>query len=613
MGLTPTREGGWTLRLAYGAIAAIAASFSFKRLFDPDGFWMLAAGREILSSGLPRVNTLSHTYPDHPWKFTQWLSAVVLALAERAGGIAGVQVLLLLCAAALFLAITHTARRNREDFRWWAFVPFLAAAIAGSQYRITPRGDLATLLGLAAVPLLWSTRSRRLYLFAAALGALWSNLHAGVIFGLIEWGLIAAARLLRRDRDGLKAAAAALGAFFVGSLANPNGFYPYVYVLANTNALREYPLPIAEITSPSLQTHPLFWAVAILSLPALAPAWRRRDYAHLLFFLFFGALAAKALRFIPYFLVVTLPGTANHTSALARLLGERITTRIVGWVACALGFGVLGWCIFLETRGTVREHLPGWGVAPDLFPEGGCRYIERRNLPGRIFNEFDHGGYVAWRLHPGRGVFIDGRMFAYPWSFFLESLAYRVPDTRRLVDTYRADVAVVQRRPRGGDIDLGVIFEQMGWQLVYLEGTSYVFVRPGSAAGKAAEADVFRLVKPWKGWDQLLRDASAEPGRAIAELSRIETERLIQENDHHVLGAAAFLAGSPALAERFLAAGLARHPGHLSMRLDHATTLKRLGRPAESRAELERIVKMAPESEEAVSAREELRWPLHAP
>jgi hypothetical protein len=168
-------------------------------------------------------------------------------------------------------------------------------------------------------------------------------------------------------------------------------------------------------------------------------------------------------------------------------------------------------------------------------------------------------------------------------------------------------VAIVERRPGGGNIDLGPIFDEMGWGLAYIEGPSYVFVRPGSPAEEVARADLFRIVKPWMNWDLLLRAAWLDPERAIAELSRIPAERLIVVDDYRVLGAVAFHAGSLALCERFLAAGLARHPANLDLLQEHATILRELGRIAEARADLERVLKISPTGEEGATAREQLQ------
>ncbi len=43
------------------------------------------------------------------------------------------------------------------------------------------------------------------------------------------------------------------------------------------------------------------------------------------------------------------------------------------------------------------------------FPERAANFIEQHNLPGEIFNTYDEGGYISWKLGPGRLDYIDGR------------------------------------------------------------------------------------------------------------------------------------------------------------------------------------------------------------
>ena len=43
------------------------------------------------------------------------------------------------------------------------------------------------------------------------------------------------------------------------------------------------------------------------------------------------------------------------------------------------------------------------------FPERAAEFIERENLPAEIFNTYDEGSYLTWKLGPKRRDYIDGR------------------------------------------------------------------------------------------------------------------------------------------------------------------------------------------------------------
>jgi hypothetical protein len=58
-------------------------------------------------------------------------------------------------------------------------------------------------------------------------------------------------------------------------------------------------------------------------------------------------------------------------------------------------------------------------VGMDVREDGkaGADFLLQNNLPGRIFNGFDNGGYTIYRLYPKYKVFVDNRPEAYPADF----------------------------------------------------------------------------------------------------------------------------------------------------------------------------------------------------
>ena len=45
-------------------------------------------------------------------------------------------------------------------------------------------------------------------------------------------------------------------------------------------------------------------------------------------------------------------------------------------------------------------------------------FVKESNLRGPMFNNFDIGGYLIWKLYPEERVFVDNRPEAYPVEFF---------------------------------------------------------------------------------------------------------------------------------------------------------------------------------------------------
>src|SRR5262249_27496140 len=66
-----------------------------------------------------------------------------------------------------------------------------------------------------------------------------------------------------------------------------------------------------------------------------------------------------------------------------------------------------------EVQGLPRGHLFEYSGGVSFFPQAACDFIERQRWSGRIYNEFDWGGYCIWRFYPRQQVFIDGRCEVY--------------------------------------------------------------------------------------------------------------------------------------------------------------------------------------------------------
>jgi hypothetical protein len=585
----------------------LSVAYSAK-VGDSDAWWMLAGGRLVLDGPFPTTNTLSHTSTDYPWVFTQWLFAAGLALAERGAGLYGVEAVQVIVVAAICILLILTVRRAAPRLPWYMTAGLLLLAFEASRHRFIPRGDLATLLGLVLINYLWVERPKHLPLYFLVLSLLWTNMHVGVVFGLIWLSVLTIEDRLRPADGAGRIGAWSLAAFFVGHLGNPGFVYHYRYLLENVEILQQFPMGISELQPPVFSGFPCFYLSLGLAALLLPRALRQRRIGQALLLLLFGVLALKSRRFISYFVLATFPMTCLNLSeviqAFKPLRGNAARVAMAVVFAAAALAGAAHRFVFAPELIRV-----GWGADYVPYPKGSCDFIEARGLSGKMFNEFGQGGFIAWRLYPRYKVFIDGRGSAYPRSFFGEAMTYRPEETKKVLDRYGVDFAIVQRRPFEGDIDLGRTFDSLGWPLVYIEGSAMVFVRPGSPDARKTEGDTFALIKPWLDPETLVAGARRDPAPARGELMRIDPRLLHGPNDFHVMGIAANIAGDPGLAEKFLAAGLLRHPLYVGMRVDYAQTLVSLGRKEEARSQYETVIRQDPESRVADIVRRRLESP----
>ncbi|MFO0702449.1 MAG: hypothetical protein U0514_00995 [Candidatus Andersenbacteria bacterium] len=184
---------------------ALLAFLSWKLPTDPDLFWHVRAGNDILAHGIPHVNWYSHTFATFPWVDHEWAVEVPMALLHRLGGFRLVTV-----AFALLLTGTLTfglkwALPRRVAWPWvlvaGGTIAWLSASFLGSRPQM-----LTYLLLLLLLGLLRRLREQPRYLWLVPVLLLaWANLHGSFILGLAVLGTWVAAEVALRILPGLQA------------------------------------------------------------------------------------------------------------------------------------------------------------------------------------------------------------------------------------------------------------------------------------------------------------------------------------------------------------------------------------------------------------------------
>jgi len=318
-----------------------------------------------------------------------------------------------------------------------------------------------------------------LFLFLP-LQALWANIHGGFILGP-AFALVVALALfiVKRGREG-----AAFVAFFVALLGvsclNPYGPKHLLYPLGYAGLKTVYTEAVVEWQPPDFR-NPHFWPfealiILLLLLAPLAARRGERPFFDLLVLIPFLHLSLGVRKHVPILAIVASPPLALWLSvALGRAL--RTSTREVGrglktaYVTASLV--LLLPLPFVPFRGDAFERF----AVLSHFPVEAADFLERRALPPRLFNPYDWGGYLIFRLWPKYLVFIDGRTDLYG-RFVVEGYREALgPRWKEVLERHRVGTAVVRV---GSEM-----FERLrgapGWRLVYKGRVGAVFVKADRA------------------------------------------------------------------------------------------------------------------------------------
>ena len=116
------------------------------------------------------------------------------------------------------------------------------------------------------------------------------------------------------------------------------------------------------------------------------------------------------------------------------------------------------------------------------FPERAAKFIEQEKLPGEIFNTYDEGGYISWKLGPGRLDYIDGRdtLFAMERMQRARDVLQSQPDSalwQEEMSRCNINTVIFSRSGWHQHGRLRDLCNSSTWRPVYLDEVSAVFVR----------------------------------------------------------------------------------------------------------------------------------------
>ena len=412
--------------LFLSAIFVVALLPVTSIIHDPDFWWHLRAGQLILAhGGLLGTDPFTYTAATHQWTMHEWLTEVLFALLQRAGGL-GVIVLLLSVVTWLGLLCLALRARLRDPGRLALGAGILLAAVAG--YPIWgPRVQMVTFC-FAALTLFLAERhivkgGRAIWLLVP-LYLLWSNLHSGFILGLGFLALIVIAEVaghrlrlpMAAPPARVKTIALVLLACTAVSMINPNGPAILVYAFLTQGSGAQQSL-ILEWHSPSFQDWVVIpFGIMLISLVALVVVNRRLRARDAALVLVGVALSLQSARHIAVFLAAATPIWIDQASmflqrrARPRPQRQRVLPplRFRVTVFVTLMAGLLGVYAAIRLVPAMRVQ-PNTLVYAQDYPVCAARWLAQAPQPLHIFNQYGEGGYLADELSAkGDKVYIFG-------------------------------------------------------------------------------------------------------------------------------------------------------------------------------------------------------------
>jgi hypothetical protein len=506
-------------------LAAAAALVSVRGAYEPDLWWHLAQGREDAAGRLVRTNVFGAAHADYRQHYTSWLFDLASYELYTRGGAGAIQAAQALTLFVTFFALYGACRLEAPPS---ASAALLILTWLVLEPRALPRPHLASFAGMAGLSLILAVARRRHswrpLVWAIPLIALWSNVHVESAFGAAFLGIAAAGEWLRPSfltrAQALRALALAAAAV-AALLANPYGWGLLHYL--HENASVPSIIAIAELRPPYLPTYRAYYALAALAALLLSLPPSRVVLWELAAGAVFGALGFRYLRLTPLLALALAPALARRLSAwIPRPLDGRAV--VLTALAAGLALSRLPPAAYLsEWRAGGNAYAP-----PAFISPGAARFAETAGLAGPVFNSFNAGGYVAWRLYPAARTFQDSRLQAWPPSVFASMLAVSdQAEWDRLVAG--VDWAFVQRRNPNQLSGVGR-FPADDWALVYWDDAAEIRVRrAGRFQDVAARYEIRRLTPeadPFALAEGVSTTTDARVVDEARQLARFDPDRL---------------------------------------------------------------------------------------
>jgi tetratricopeptide (TPR) repeat protein len=459
--------------IALGALLLFVAGRCLVPMDETDLFFNLRLGDLILAHhAVPRANVLSFTWPEARDINLAWLFQVVLALAYRAGGIAGTVLLKTALVLGTWTLLFRVARRRGAHPA--AAAAALALCAWAAEPRFVERPHLVTFLGLGylllALERAEAGHPRALHALVP-LALVWANGNSCFFLAPALLGLYAVGSALDRRAPDARRAALLGAALLPFIFATPSGAGALGYIANHWRmpALR----PLQEYRAASWPLDgPFFFVAAGVALAAALPARRWRQ---LLPALALGLLGARRIRFVAEFAILAGPIVAVALGELGRRVRARLPAPDGRYLTIAAAAALAGATLVPRLQAARHgERVLDLGLEADLVPTAAIQFIDDNGLGDRMYNDLEVGSYLTWHWADRHRVFQDPRINSYPREFHA---TLRRDDLSRaeweaLLARFGVTTALVtfpELNPRAA------LFDPARWALVYRDGEALVF------------------------------------------------------------------------------------------------------------------------------------------
>ncbi len=431
---------------------------------------------------IPTVNLYSYTYPDFPFINHHWLSEVIFYIVSGTTGFNG-----------LLLFSTGIVVFSFSLLVWYSlrFKNILATTIISFLYlqilfeRTDVRPEIFSFLFLSLyMVILYSFRTKftKWIFLLPLLELLWVTMHIYFPIGILIIGLFLVDAIIKNRKQLFTSHTKILLFILIlsslSTLCNPQGIqgalYPFT-VFNNYGYQIEENQNIFFLWSYSQKLTILYFTLSLLLVSIiLFMNTLKTKLVDWLLVLLFTLLAVLSIRNFPLFVFATFIPACFVLSKTLEQFSLYKPKKLAVTLLVLLSLFV--W------SGTHLITRFGFGFGIPTGATNGIDFLQKEKIQGPLFNNFDIGSYMEYRLYPKQKVFVDGRPEAYPKDFFEKTYIPMHYDPRifkKVDQTYHFQTiffSYTDQTPWAQTF-LGWITKDPLWDMVYLDDYVVIFLK----------------------------------------------------------------------------------------------------------------------------------------
>lgn len=450
---------------------------------------------EIITTtkNIPNNNLFSYTNPDFPFINHHWLPELIFYhLSKLIGLNALLYIKTLLIIASIFIVTILTIRRtgfNLAIIMALVFSPFIL-----ERADIRPEIFGYFFFSLILFVLLNYPKNKLLIYFIPIIMLFWVNTHISFIFGvLLVFLLIAKVYFQNKDFKALIVLSAGLFLLFFNPHNIKGVFYPffifnnYGYTIVENQNL----FFLNQMTfNPLIKYYFFISPLVVFSLIILT--LKRRFLSSLLLGIYFF-LALSQIRHLPFFVLIAIPTISQSikllltSKKLKPILSHRLQLLKSEQIANLIHIFLFVLILFLIILNLDSVYFKTFDIQKHFgtgFSEDGkdaVIFIKQNHLTGNVFNNFDIGGYLIYKLYPEYSFFVDNRPEAYPKEF-IQSIYIRLQEDKKIRDEvfkkYKINTIIFAHTDQTpwARTFLESIYKDLKWKIVYIDSAMLILV-----------------------------------------------------------------------------------------------------------------------------------------